>query len=160
MANGLEIITLKQRVFSDIVQQDSIIRLVDDRFLGKGDELINQNFFQFFRVPDTEEETKTYICCEINVPNLNFKNDTLREVGINIWAISHQDILTTPRGTRIDLLGWEIEKLFNDNETMGIGKVTLLSNTEDSLDFKHRFRRIQFSVKDLNRSLCDPISIS
>ena len=58
MANGLEIITLKQRVFSDIVQQDSIIRLVDDRFLGKGDELINQNFFQFFRVPDTEEERK------------------------------------------------------------------------------------------------------
>lgn len=157
MANGLEIITLKQRVFSDIVKQDSIICLVDEAFIGKGDELINHNFFQFFRVPETEEETKTYICCEINVPNLNTKNDTFREVVINIWIISHQDILVTPYGTRIDLLGWEVEKLFNDNESMGIGKATLLSNTEDSLDLKHRFRRIQFSVKDLNRSLCDVI---
>ncbi|MEG1502111.1 MAG: hypothetical protein RR370_01840 [Synergistaceae bacterium] len=155
MAEGLEIITLKQKVFSDIVKQDSIIRLIDENFIGEGDCLINKNFFQFFRVPETEEETRSYICCEINIPNLNFKNDTFREVIINIWVISHQDNLVTPQGTRIDLLGWEIEKLFNGSESLGIGEAKLVSNMEDSLDLKHRFRRLQFSVSELNRSLCN-----
>lgn len=155
MANGLEIITLKQRVLSEIVNNDAIVKLIDDRYIGEGDLLINKNFFQFLHVPETEEETKTYICCEIDIPGLNPFNDTFRMVEINIWVISHQDILVTPLGTRTDIIGWEIEKMFNGNDSLGIGEAELISNTEDSLDNKHRFRRLSFSVKDLNKVFCD-----
>jgi len=156
MANSFEIIRYKQKLISSIVNQDTIINLIDSDYIGIGDELIYNNIFPYMRVPHTEEEKLTYITMRVDVPNISSSRKTLKDILITISVVTHQDLMKVENGggTRTDLLGAEIDNLFNGSDEFGIGQLELKSNFEENVDYKHRCRTLKFVVTDINRSLC------
>jgi hypothetical protein len=55
------------------------------------------------------------------------------------------------KGNRIDYISAEINKLLNGRSDFGWGELSLTSNTEWRIDYKHRCRVLEFKVNDLNR---------
>ena len=80
MAKGTEIIDYKNRIIKDILHnQDEtlsteIVAAIDENFLGAEDELIYENIFPYLRIPDTQDEAKSYITMSVDMPKVSTKN--------------------------------------------------------------------------------------
>lgn len=138
---------------SMLINDDEIVRLIDNKDIENTEDLINNNIFYFVRVPDAPEEEKTYICIEVDIPDsFNMRNNILRELKITIYIITHERLMATPLGTRTDLIAAEIDKILTTQRVIGKSEMKLLSNEANGLGVKHRCRIIAFTVQDLAKS--------
>lgn len=151
--NSAELSEYKLNIIRQFIKDEELVKLIDPHNeFEYPDEMIYERLFPFARIPDTEEEVKTYITITIDVPSIGDKNDIVRNVTISIRAITHSDLMKVPsqNGTRIDLISAKVDEILNESYDFGIGKVTLFSNTEHTLDFKHFYRELRFKTMDLN----------
>ena len=80
MAKGTEIIDYKNRIIKDILHNpdetlsNEIIMTIDESYLGAEDELIYENIFPYLRIPDTQDEAKSYITMAVDMPKVSTKN--------------------------------------------------------------------------------------
>lgn len=150
-----DVIICKQRIMSSLVNDDDIVALIDSGFIGHGDELLYKNIFPYKRVPDTEEEVKTYICCKVNTRAGYAKNKLFKEMEITLYIITHQNLMKCEyNGTRIDYIGSLVLDMFNGSEKLGIGEVEVVSDNEGDADFLHRYREIVLRTKGYSRDWC------
>lgn len=154
MAMSREIAEYKRKIMSSIINSDEIVAAINAEgiTIDNSDELIDNNIFSYDRVPDTEEEVSTYITIQVDIPRIE-KGNVFRNVVVLIRIITHQDIMKmtgTSNGNRIDYISAQLDELLNGRSDFGWGKLSLSSNVEWSVDYKHRCRVMQFSVNDLN----------
>lgn len=150
-----DIIICKQRIMSALVNDDDIVGLIDDSLIGNGDELLYNNIYPYQRVPDTEDEMKTYICFKVNTRPTYAKNKAFKDIIVTLYIITHQNLMRCDRnGTRIDFLGSLVLDIFNGKDGFGIGEVEVVSDTEGNSDFLHRYREIIFKTKGLSKDVC------
>lgn len=156
MANSYEIIEYKQKAMSLIVNNEAIIELIDEKDAEYPDDLINTNLFSHLRVPETEKEAKTYILLTVDVPTNRSQNNLFKNVVFTVVVATHQGNMHIPRraGNRVDLLAYEIDKLFNGSDVFGVGELKLLSNIEGFADKTHPCRTIKFTVEDFDNKRC------
>ena len=156
MSSSEDIIIVKQKIMSAIVNDDDIVGLIDSSLVGNGDELLYNNIFPYKRVPDTEDEMKTYICFKINTQSSYAKNKIFKDILVTLYVITHQDLMKCEHnGTRIDFIGSLILDIFNGSQDLGFGEVEVTSDTEGDADFLHRYREIVLKTKGLSKDLCD-----
>lgn len=150
MGNSAEIIRYKQQIMSMFINNDEIVRLVDNKDIDNTEDLINENIFYYLRVPQAPEEEKTYICIEVDIPDADrLYNNMLREHVITVYIITHENLMSTPLGTRTDLLSAEIDKLLSSQRIIGKTKTELMSNVANGIGVRHRCRIMTFSVQDV-----------
>lgn len=150
--NSLEITEFKMSVIRHLLADEQVVELLDPNHeFEYPDDLIYERIFPFGRIPDTEQEVKTYITVMIDVPNIA-KNDITRDVNITIRALTYESLMRVKgsNGTRIDLLSERIDKLLNESYDFGIGYITMVHNKEFVLDSKHFYRELKFKTLDLN----------
>lgn len=94
-------------------------------------ELIGDKVFPYYRVPDTETDTSTYIL--ISFRNYRPAKYSFKSGIINIFAITHKDLVMTDHGfLRYDYMISEIDKLMNDERGIGMGKLNFVGMDEVS----------------------------
>lgn len=150
MANSFEITRYKQQIMSMFINNDEIVRLIDNKEVENTEDLINENIYYFLRVPEAPEEEKTYICIEVDIPDAQATyNKLMRELVITIYIITHERLMPTPLGTRTDLISAEIDKILTSQDVIGKSKMELLSNNANGIGVKHRCRIMTFTVQDV-----------
>lgn len=150
MANSFEIIRYKQQIMSMLINNDEIVRLINNPEINESEDLINENIFYFLRVPEAPEEEKTYICIEVDIPDTSsIYNNMMRELVVTVYIITHENLMNTPMGTRTDLLSAEIDKILSSQRVIGKTKMELLTNVANGIGVKHRCRIMTFTVMDV-----------
>lgn len=150
MANSFEITRYKQQIMSMFINNDEIVRLIDNKEVENTEDLINENIYYFLRVPEAPEEEKTYICIEVDIPDAQATyNKLMRELVVTIYIITHERLMPTPLGTRTDLISAEIDKILTSQDVIGKSKMELLSNNANGIGVKHRCRIMTFTVQDI-----------
>ena len=150
MANSFEITRYKQQIMSMFINNDEIVRLIDNKEVENTEDLINENIYYFLRVPEAPEEEKTYICIEVDISDAQATyNKLMRELVITIYIITHERLMPTPLGTRTDLISAEIDKILTSQDVIGKSKMELLSNNANGIGVKHRCRIMTFTVQDI-----------
>lgn len=151
--NSAEIACYKLTIIKALVSDQEIISLIDSNGeFEYPDDMIYERIFPFDRIPDTEQEAKTYITISVNVPSINKKNDLVKDLIVTARAITHASLMKVKgqNGTRIDLLAARLDTILNERSDLGIGPVSLVSNCENALDKAHFYRELKFKTMDLN----------
>lgn len=152
--NSFEIGEFKLTLIRKLIEDENIVKLIDAPAdeVEYPDDLIYSHIFPYNRVPDTEQEVKTYITVMVNATSLPKRNDITRNLSIIVRIYSHKDLMKVAgsNSDRIDLLSAYIDKILNESNEFGIGYVLLGSNTEHVLDSKHFFRELVFHTDALN----------
>ena len=125
--------TCKSAIINSFLDDTEIMEVM----LGKKftdeqvENIVYNQVFPYLYIDETQTETKTYICCEVNVPRI--PTNTIKDMTITIWVFCHKDIMKYSkkgyRGTRTDILADMIERNLRDSDEFGIGKVHLDSVT-------------------------------
>lgn len=157
MANSFEIIDYKQKIGSRLINDESIVKLLNNTDVSNPEELIGTSIFNFMRYPDSVEHEISFICFEIDVPKVQSTNFLFKQLVLTFYIISHERVMPTddPKGgTRNDLLAAHIDKLFNGYKGLGKIPLELISNTADAISVKHRRRTVVFATSDFNMDKC------
>lgn len=126
--------TYKNRLILAILKSDDICELM----LGQGynketvDETMTYKYlFPYLYVDDTQTETKSYICLEVDVPRT--ANFSYKDMKIIVWCYSHKDSMNYYKkgylGTKSDILADMVDRLLNSSRSFGIGRLKLESAT-------------------------------
>lgn len=151
--NSYEIGEYKYKIIRKLIADREIVSLLDpDNSCEYSDDLVYRNIYPFTRIPNTEQEVKTYITIAVNVPQIDPRNDCIRNMRIVIRVYSHADIMKVKNSktNRIDLTSAAIDRIINECMDIGIGYVRLVSNTEHVLDSSHHYRELVFKTDDIN----------
>ena len=149
MGYSREIARYKQQIISLVINKKEIIDLIDNKDIENTEDLIGENVFYYLRVPEAPEEEKTYICIEVDIPDAqSSSNDLFRELVVTIYIITHERLMPTPDGTRVDLISAELDELLTKQNVIGRSKMELLTNNANGIGVRHRCRIMTFSVLD------------
>lgn len=155
MANSREIIAYKQHIASLLINNEAIVDLINQEGIESPQDLIHNNIYEFIRIPEAPEEQKTYICIEVDVPEVYSVNFLFKKLVIYIHVISHQGLMITDLGgARTDLLAAEIDTMLNGYRGIGQKPLELISNVAERVGEKHRGRVLTFLASDINADPC------
>lgn len=151
-----QISSLKNGVINAIVGDEAIVEMIDNPNITDADELIYQNIWDSWRVPETELWKETHICIKCDASNPVGHNGVTKNIDIWVLIMTHQDLQRVPstsvaRGcNRIDFISQRVEDLFNRNTDLGLGETTLISNLEAAVDSLHPCRELRFRTTGYN----------
>lgn len=157
------IIDWKNQILSELQNNDEIISALGINSDEDEDDLIWKRIFPHYYVEPTQEQTKTYICVEINIPETRVNrytksSDFYSHPQIIFYVISHQnDMKMSANGksaTRTDYIGKLIEDSYNGRTGFGVGKLQRKSNVEGALNDTFRTRIIVFDAVEIDKDLC------
>ena len=158
MARTSPITRYKRKLVTSIVTSPELIELVNDDYVEDGecvnsDDLIYQQIFPYYFIPETQTKARSYVIMKVN--GLGIKNKIYNKAEVYICVVSHQEVMQAKGGgTRIDLMGEVVEELFNGRDDFGFGEMELISNIESEINTTHRCRILRFMVEDFNADAC------
>lgn len=151
--NSQAITDFKNATIAKLIGSDELMRAMGNDDIEANDEAVYRYIFPFFYIPYTIEEAHSYICMRVNMTGLNELNDSFGKFSLKIWVITHQDIMKISGvggATRVDYMGNLIEGLLNGSDAFGTQRLRLVTNTEDSVDMRHRCRILTFTTQDFS----------
>ena len=157
MANLEEFTVYKNTLMEAICTSDTIfnlIKLPTDSPNIECKDLRYTRIFPYNYVPLTIETAQTFICFTVTAPNV--RKGVITDLTLTVFVFTHQDLMRTPNGMRVDLLISEIDKLINGSTKYGLGKAEL--RTCDMLQVPARGYVGMFAsyvVKDFSIDICN-----
>ena len=159
MANSREIVRYKQQIVSLLINNEDIVNLINQEGINSPEDLIYHNIYDFIRIPDVPEEQKTFICVEVDVPEVYSVNFLFKKLVIYVHVITHQGLMITDLGgARTDLLAAEVDEMLNGYRGIGQKPLELISNVAERVGEKHRGRVLTFLASDINVDPCKKTS--
>lgn len=151
---GLDLLySYKNQLIDDLLTDKTVRHLMSDDHgedLSAG-ELIYSQVFPYEYVPDTVEEAKTFICCEVDIPAVDDK--TFIRPTIYIWLFTHKSkVRLKEGGLRIDNLTSRVAKLINRSRMYGLGELQLASIKRFSPIANYQGRVLTFKARDFNQT--------
>ena len=145
------IIKYKRQLATMFINDERIVRLINNKEVKSPEELMYKNIFPFIRIPEAPDEQLSYLCYRVYMPQVVSSNMFFQKLVIEIYAISHQGEMVTEEGaTRIDLLAEEIENLLNYSTEFGKKPLELMSNIEEGCGTNHRCRILRYETEDVD----------
>lgn len=105
--------------------------------------------FPFHWLSPTITEQKSFLCFSVSVPRV--PTPVIKDVTMKIWLFSHDKIMRTDLGPRIDLLAGAIDDILNGSTVFGLGKVELKGTREITPAKDFYGYEIVYEVQDFNR---------
>lgn len=136
---------LKRQIMLKLANSSEIFDLIDNKNISKDspDDLIYVNIFPYLKVDYTVQEAGTYIGVKLEYPNID-NNEIYKDAQLTFLVVSANTHLKTSGGyARTDLIGEEILKLFNWDDSLGF-TIELMGDTEDPVDENFYFRKLVF----------------
>lgn len=147
----------KSRLVSFILLSDDICELLLGKDYNKetvDDDLIYKYVFPYLYVNDTQVETKSYICMEVDVPRV--ANFSFKDMKIIIWCYCHKDkdyMRYSKKGflgTRADILTDMLDRKLQSSREFGIGRLQLNSATYLTIGDKYYGKQLIYSCSEFN----------
>lgn len=149
----------KDKVISELSQDDDIIKALNLDSDESPDDLVWKRLFPHYYIPTTEEAVKSYILIEIDVPERRLRYGTTESPiwvhpTITFCVLVHQDDMRMnmagESGTRMDYLAELIEDKYQGRRDFGVGTLQLKSDTAGNLSKTYRYRQLVFEAVDVN----------
>jgi len=165
MSNNLNVISdMKQTMLRALLSDEDVVKILrntcDVELPDMG--LRYTQVFPWMYVPDTVEETKSYIGMKIKARNQI--NAAAKVYEMTIYIICHKEHMrmnaavceqlgldTTDSGSRVDVLMDKVDCLINGSEEFGFGKVEFVESDEFRPTDKFHGRYITYRVNGWNR---------
>ena len=159
MARSHCIREFKNKIISELSQDDEIINALGLNPDESPDDLVWQRIMPHMFVPQTESDIKTFILVEIDIPERRSRYGTNDS---NIWVhptiifyvLTHQEDMhmniVGESGTRMDYLAELIEDKYQGRQDFGVGTLELKSDVAGSVNNTYRFRQLVFEAVDVN----------
>ena len=159
MANSSIVGKAKNAIIRKLIQNEDIVKAINATNIEENDELINTHIFNYDQNPNTINDVLTFIIVLVHIPKVFDKNKTFVEPTVEIKIISnerHMKVTNIPkiRQNRNDYLAELIDNTLNGCTDIGLGELVLESNVEGVYQTDYLYRRLLFSTKDLNKSMC------
>lgn len=154
----------KDKIMAELTQDDDIIAalgLSDDE---SPDELAWVRIFPHEWIPTVEENVKSYILFEIQIPEERTRygdapSPIYSHPIIEFYVLVHQDDMKLNMagvsGTRMDYLAKLISRKFNGRRGYGVGKLYLKSNLAGSVNNTYRERLLVFQAVGVDNNICE-----
>lgn len=165
MPNSSCIIAWKNQIMSDLSNDDNVIEALNLDKDENPEDLVWKRLFPHYYIPDVQESVKTYILVEIDIIEQRisrYGNKTANIYShpqITFRILSHQkDMQMKKQGlsaTRIDYIGYLIDKKYNKKTGFGLGRLKLISNLAGNLNDTYRIRELKFQGVEIDDDLCD-----
>lgn len=148
----------KDKIMSELSQDDRIIEALGLNDGESPDDLIWNRLFPHLWIPTTEDEVKSYIMVEIQIPERRSRSNTSES---DIWVhpivvfdvmVHQEDMhmnLAGESGTRMDYLAELVEDAFDGRKDFGVGILKLKSDLADSINTTYRVRHLVFETVDV-----------
>ena len=143
-----DVIEYKGKIMSKLLSIPDIFTLINNKDISKPYEMINKNIFSYMKVPNTTTLVKNYICFDYNT-KISARNDSYKNVLINVGIICHKDEINTMWGNRHDVISGVIVDVFNLSNFLGY-QLELVSDTESIMENGYHARTLQFRNLTLN----------
>lgn len=154
MAYLEEIPEYKLDLLKLFVANDNIVKYIDskDKTVEDAVDLIGKHVFPMHYIPDTETETKVYLCLDIFVPRVKDRMFKTAQIVINVFA--HKDKTLVGYDSRVDMINIEIDKLLNGNMDFGIDEIELSSVSPYHPQTKFVGKQLVYNVMNFNQRRC------
>lgn len=165
MSNNLNVISdMKQTVLRALLTDADVVKIVRNSsdILLPDMELRYTHIFPWMYVPDTVEDTGSYIGMKIRTRDP--VNAAARVYDLTIYIMCHKEHMrmngtvcanlgldVTDSGSRVDVLMDKIDRLLNGSEELGFGKMELVDSDEFKPAEKFHGRYITYRVNGWNR---------
>lgn len=148
-----ELYDYKNKLVCGLCSDDEIVKLVtnNDKATVPNQKLPYTQVFPFQFVPETTDNATTFICLDVDIPEV--LNKTFLNPVIYIWIFTHKSLLRLPEGgVRTDRLSTEVNRLLNGSRIFGLGELNLQSVGRFVPISDYQGRVLTYSAKDFNRS--------
>lgn len=142
-------IGLAKRIIETVLYNDpDIVELIDNPKINPDtpEELMWENLFPVIRIPGTQDESKSYICYEVDDISDLSRNDIMKQQIIQFVVFVHKGLIETKYGVpRHDSIGYVIRDLFNRSHLFG-HELKLISNRGGTIDTDYYTRTLKFQL--------------
>lgn len=142
-------IGLAKRIIETVLYNDpDIVELIDNPKINPDtpEDLMWENLFPVIRIPGTQDESKNYICYEIDDMSDLSRNDRMKQQYIQFIVFVHKDLIKTKYGApRHDLFGMVIRDLFNRSHLFG-HELKLVQSRGGTTDTDYYTRTLKFQL--------------
>lgn len=165
MANNLNVISdMKQTVLRALLSNADVVKILRNRcnVITPDMGLRYTQVFPWMYVPETVEETKTYIGMKVKTRHPH--NGAARVFELTIYVMCHKELMrmnsevcgqlgldAEDSGSRVDVLMDKIDYILNGSEEMGFGKMQLIDSDEYKPSEKFHGRYMIYQVDGWNR---------
>lgn len=146
-----EFFDYKNQLMADLLTRQDIVTLVNmDVELEEAKALIYRQVFPYEYVPETVEEGKTFICCDVDIQRSMDKTYLLPT--LYVWVFTHRSKMRLPEGgVRVDKLCSKIAEAINGSRDYGLGELSLYSVKRFAPMTEFQGKVMTFHAKDFNR---------
>lgn len=114
------------------------------------DEFLDNNIYDFIRVPKIQDTVRNFICFTVDDIEENRWNEVMKTQYIQVYCICHLDDMKTEYGmSRHDLLGYLIRERINWSNIFGL-QFKLVYNQEKPMDSDYYSRILKFEATKPN----------
>lgn len=142
----------KNQLIYDLVTNRDIVSLLErpGETVDDPASMIYSQVYPYEYVPDTIEDAKTFICCDVDIEEAPGK--TFLYPILYIWVFTHKSLLRLPQGgVRTDALCARIAESINGSRYYGLGELGLKRVKRFAPIVDYQGKVMSFSAKDFNR---------
>ncbi len=145
-----EFFDYKNRLIQDILTNEKIVKLIDGEIpFENAESFVYSQVFPYEFLPETTQEGKTYICCDVDV--YPAEATFILTPIIYVWVFTHKSLLRLPQGgVRTDALCNEICKTINGSRYYGLGELRLYSCKRFAPQTDYNGKVMVFHAKDIS----------
>ena len=147
-----DIIEMKRLIKQTLIADPDVLEALHnpDVDLESPDEFLDNNIYDFIRIPTSQDTVRNFICFTVDDIEENRFNEVIKTQYIQFHAICHLDDMKTGYGiSRHDLLGYLIRDIFNWTNIFGL-QFKLITNKESTVDSDYYCRTLQFKAEKPN----------
>jgi hypothetical protein len=138
---------IKQTLIADTDVLEALHAGID---IDSPDEFLDNNIYDFIRIPQTQDTVRNFICFTVDDIEENRFNEVIKTQYIQFHVICHLDDMKTEYGiSRHDLLGYLIRDIFHWTNIFGL-QFKLITNKESTVDSDYYCRTLQFKAEKPN----------
>lgn len=142
-------IGLAKRIIETVLYNDpDIVELIDNPKIDLEcpEDLVYENLFPFIKIPGTQDESKSFICYEVDDTSDISRNDRMKQQIIQFVVFVHKDLIKTNYGVpRHDMFGMVIRDLFNRSHLFG-HELKLVQSRGGTTDTDYYTRTLKFQL--------------
>lgn len=150
-----EIKEYRNKILVEICKSEKLVSLLGLENEEYPEDILPYKYvFPHEYVPDTVTKTDRFINFEISA-TIDNRNNVFKDLVIYMFVVGHQDVVKDKKygGLWYDTATCELDNIFCENNILGVGETTLVSNKPYCPQQKFKGRLLTFVVKDFNNGL-------
>ena len=154
-SRSCEIKETRNKILIEICKSEKLVKLLGFENEEYPEDILPYKYvFPHEYIPDTITKTDRFINFEISA-TIDSRNNVFKDLTIYIFVVGHEDVVKDKKygGLWYDTATCELDNIFCENNILGVGETTLVSNKPYCPQQKFKGRLLTFVVKDFNNGL-------